>query len=125
MKVLSEHLHQPITTLLADMSAGELAFWEGVHAHEFLGSEREDYRAARVEAAIVTWAGRSLREGADPPGPLNLMPFRDQPEPDPADAVDLDAFRLRCALAARQGQEQGAELRERILREQAEAAAAG
>lgn len=57
------------------MSATELRFWELKYQTEPLGRKREDYRIARLEAAIINWAGRSLKDGIENVKPLDLMPF--------------------------------------------------
>lgn len=60
--------------MLAGMSSAELTFWQCVAKAEFLGADRDDYRAARIESAIANFAGKSLKEGADVT-PLDCMPY--------------------------------------------------
>lgn len=63
--------------MLAGMSSAELTYWQDEASRELLGSDREDYRAARLEAAIGNFAGKSLKEGVTL-NPVDCMPYRDR-----------------------------------------------
>jgi len=61
------------------MPASELAFWEYINRHEFIGDERDDFRTAKIEATVMRFAGKSLKEGEEVT-PLDCMPYIEKPE---------------------------------------------
>ncbi len=81
--------HTPITKLLTEMSAAELEYWRQKHNGEFLGDERGDYRMARLEAAVMNYSGKSLKDGVSV-SPLACMPFVNTVAETDGAEVDVD-----------------------------------
>jgi hypothetical protein len=64
------------------MSDGEFEFWAQTFAKEYIGDEREDYRFARLEAAICNFAGKTLKDDVTVK-PSDCMPYIPKPKSKP------------------------------------------
>lgn len=101
---LSRMFHTPLTKLLNEMSSSELVYWEEVYKNEFIGEQRDDYRMARIETAIMNFAGKSLKEGIWY-NPVDQMPYLERvaKEHDPNEV----ATQVKAAFGAVMGAQRG------------------
>lgn len=65
--------------MLNEMSSCELEYWRIRNSTEFLGAERADFNAARIQATIINWSG-GLEEGAAAKSAIDLMPYLERPK---------------------------------------------
>lgn len=80
-----------VSELLIKTTSAELCFWEIIANNEFLGDEREDYRAGVVASTIANYAGKTLKEYVTC-SPLDFMPFKSEIQSDPLEVsqqIDL------------------------------------
>lgn len=77
---LALRLGRTVRELLAGITSAELTEWRAFDLIEPIGDDRMDLGFGIVSAQIANWAGKSLKEGAEPAKPLDYMPFAVKPK---------------------------------------------
>lgn len=100
--------------MLNEMSSLELWYWFDKSQSEYLGDERADYRAARIESNAIRMSG-ALGEG-ETAKPIDCMVFLEKPKTEEERRQDEETLSYH-RMAAMEGLRIAEETKKKLLAE--------